>query len=1086
MEESCDHPFGASLGAKASAGSPEGLAIGPSWVKIAGMFANSESKGMAHRLVRTPGSHRHVLPWLLRAVALFLALTLGVSGLARAVDAHRLLSQYGHTAWRLQDGELPASAYPMAQTEDGYLWIGTQAGVVRYDGARFVPLDTLTKSRPGNPFVVALLGARDGSLWIGTSGGLSRWKDGKLTNYAGTEGSVTSLAEDEHGKIWLLRGGKGSSPLCEVAGTGVSCHGKEDGLDVPGGCCELMITDGRGTFWMSTDTSLVEWREHSASRSFPVEAKAKAGTPGMLVFAREPGNEIWVGLPIIGPGLGLQRLEGGQWKAFRTPDMDGSSVAVQALFRDREGALWVGTIDHGIYRIASGRVDHFGSKDGLTSDGIYAFFEDREGNMWVTTSAGIDRFRDFKVWSYTTREGLSVDEVDSVLADREGRVWAGTASSLDVLDHGTFRSLRAGKELPGTQVTSLFEDKEGRLWVGLDESLWVYADGKFAAVLDQGGKPLRGMVFALTQDASGAVWATLRGHPNRLVRMEGDKVVEAFDSPKYPSVRSMASDRDGNVWLGLQTGDLARPNGERIATHLDTPVFDVAITRDGLLLGATSKGLIASKGGATRVFSVKDGLPCDAVNGVIDDEGGALWLYTGCGLVKLGLSDVENALRDPHRAIDASVLDVLDGVRPGRAPFQKKIARGPDGTLWFANGVDLQTFDPRKAVANSRTLPVHIEGLMADRKAYALTGDLALPALTRDIQLDYTAIGLAVPQHVRFRYRLDGHDQDWVDAGQRRQAFYTDLPPGTYSFHVAADSGGNTWKEAAAVNFTVLPAFYQASWFMLLVVAAFALTLWLLFALRMARVKAQLRTLFEERHAERERIARELHDTLLQAVQGLMLRFQSAMERIPPSEPARELMERALDHADEVIIEGRDRVTKLRASEQGDNLESALRQLGEAMAHDGRVVFRLTVEGVPRPLNPAVGDEVLQIARESMANAFRHAQPDRIDVSVGYERKRLTLCVVDDGAGFDVDAVANEASTGHWGLKGMHERAASLRARLSLSSRPGAGTAVELSVPAAIAFRRPAERWRRRMALLRVLFNSGGPKARTWNHDEDA
>jgi len=1024
--------------------------------------------------------------WLRRAFALWLVLILGAGGLAHAVDANRLLSQYGHTAWRLQDGELPASAYPMAQTMDGYLWVGTQAGVVRYDGARFVPLDGLTPGRLSNPFILALLGAKDGSLWIGTKAGLSRWKDGKLTAYDGAPNGVFGLAEDEHGKIWLLTTNKENKPLCEITQVGMTCHGKEDGLEPSGVCCDRMITDGKGTFWMGTDTSLVEWREHSASRSFPLEAKIKSGTPGFLILARESNNEIWAGLPMTGPGLGLQRLVGDQWQAFKTPDIDGSTLAVQAMFRDREGALWVGTMEHGIYRIASGRVDHFDNRDGLSSDAIYSFFEDKEGSMWVTTSAGLDRFRDFKVWSYNTREGLGIDEVDAVLADHKGRIWAGTANGLDVLDHGRFQSLRAGKALPGTQVTSLFEDKAGRLWVGLDESLWIYADEKFAAVLDQNGKPLRGMVFGLTQDADGAVWVVLRGHPSKVLRVQGEKVVDEFDTPKYPQARSIASDSAGNVWLGLQHGNLARPGGEQVSTHLDATVVDLAITGDGLVLGATSKGLIVSRNGAWRVLSAKDGLPCDVVNGVADGKDGSLWLAAGCGLVKLGLLDVEHALRDPAHVVDAQLLDVLDGMRPGMAPFQRKIDRAPDGRLWLANGVDLQTFDPREGMTSRATLPIHIESLMGDRKPIPLTPDPTFPALTRDVQLDYTAIGLAVPQHVRFRYRLDGHDQDWVDAGQRRQAFYTDLPPGAYTFHVTADRGDNTWEAVpATLNFTVRPAFYQTNGFMLLIVAVAALLLWLLFAWRLAYVKIQLRTLFEERHTERERIARELHDTFLQAVQGLMLRFQSAMERIPPSEPARELMEKALDHADEVIIEGRDRVTRLRAAEREEaNLEGALRQMGEELCRDGHVTFRLTVEGVQRSLHPAVGDEVLQIAREAAANAFRHAQPRHIDIGLGYERRRLTLSVVDDGVGFEVDTVVGHGPAGHWGLKGMHERAAALRARLTLSSRPGAGTAMELSVPATIAFRRPAKKWRRWMELLRLMFVKRGSNARPYDHDE--
>ncbi|WP_201314946.1 sensor histidine kinase [Dyella sp. EPa41] len=1019
---------------------------------------------------------------------LLLCVTLWSGGAAHAVEAGRLLSQYGHTAWRLQDGELPAPAYPMAQTVDGYLWIGTQAGVVRYDGARFVPLDSLTKSRLGNPFILALLGARDGSLWIGTTAGLSRWKDGELKDYGVVDGGVSGLAEDDNGKIWLLTHGKDATPLCEVAGDGFVCHGKDDGLVTSGVCCDRMITDGKGTFWMGTDTSLIQWHEHGSSRSFPIEAKIKAGTPGSLILAREPTGEIWAGLPMTGPGLGLQQLVGDQWRAFQAPEMAGSALAVQAMFRDRAGALWIGTIDHGIYRYADGRMDHFDSDDGLTSNGVYAFFEDREGNMWVSTSAGLDRFRDFKVWSYTTREGLSVDEVDSVLADRHGRIWAGTANSLDRLDQGQFHSLRSGKELPGTQVTALFEDRDGRLWVGIDEGLWIYASGTFTAATDANGVPVKGMAFAMAQDAAGDVWAVLRGHPSKLYRFHGDRVADEFATPRFPSVRSVASDSAGGIWLGLQNGDLARPGpgGQQVSTHLDTPVMDIAVASNGLVLGGTAKGLVVSRNGALRILSSRDGLPCDAVKGLVDGEDGTLWLSMGCGLAKVRLADVEDALSHPGRTLDVDTLDALDGVRSGTAPFQKRIARAPDGTLWIANGVSLQAFDPHADAAVRDALPVHVESLTADRRSYSLSDGMTLPPLTRDVQLDYTAIGLAVPQHVSFRYRLDGRDQDWVDAGSRRQAFYTDLPPGSYRFHVAARVGDGEWHEATApLAFTVKPAFYQTGMFMLLVVALVAIALWLLFAWRLAHIKIQMRSLYEERHAERERIARELHDTFLQAVQGLMLRFQSAMERIPPLQPARELMEKALDHADEVIVEGRDRVGALRATQhEKASLESALRRMGEELARDSRIHFRLTIEGAPRSVEPAVADEVLRIAQESLANAFRHARADHVDVGVSYDCKHLTLSIVDDGIGFDVDAAAVPGPVGHWGLQGMHERATQLRARLTLSSRPGAGTAVELAVPAAIAFRRVPGQWRRRAAFLHMVFGGRVTGARIFDHDD--
>ncbi len=1013
---------------------------------------------------------------------------LGASGLAHAVDAGRLLSQYGHTAWRLQDGELPASAYPIGQTSDGYLWIGTQTGVVRYDGARFVALDTLTASRLSSSFILALLGARDGSLWIGTTKGLSRWKDGKLTDYGAFDGGVNSLAEDKGGKIWLSTYNKELKPLCEVTDTGTTCHGKDDGLVVSRMCCDRMITDHNGTFWMGSDVAVVEWSEHASSRTFPIEAKVKADTPGIIILSRESTGALWAGLPLTGAGLGLQRLVKGQWQPFEADGITGSSLAVQAMYRDREGGLWIGTIDHGIYRYVAGRVDHFDSKDGLTSDCIYAFFEDKEGNVWVSTSGGIDRFRDFRVWSYTTRQGLTVDDIDSVAASRDGRIWVGTAGALDVLDHGRIQSLRFGKELPGNQVTSLLEDHAGRLWVGVDQGLWIHADGKFSAVLDQHGKPLKGMVYGLAQDASDDMWAVVRAYPNKLVRIRDGQVVDEFAAPRYPVPRSLASDAAGTVWVGTVDGELTHPGeaGGLAPTHLDTPIVELAVAGDGLVLGGSSKGLVAFKDGVLRVLSSKDGLPCDEVNGVVDGDARSLWLQMGCGLVRLERSDVESALHDPTHTTSARVFDAIDGVRSGLSPFQRVITRDPDGRLWFVNGASLQTLDPRASVASDAALPIHIERLTADGKTYPLDDKLALPALTRNIQLDYTAIELATPQHIRFRYRLDGRDRGWMDAGSRRQAFYTDLPPGTYRFRVAARLDGSAWQESpAALSFTVLPAFYQTSLFTLLVVAVIAFALWLLFSWRVAHIKVQMRTLFEERHAERERIARELHDTFLQAVQGLMLRFQSAMERIPPSQPARELMEGALDHADKVIIEGRDRVTQLRALEHREaDLEYALQQLGAEFTRDSRITFGLTVEGAHRPVDPAVGDEVLRIAREAMSNALRHAKASRIDVSLCYERKRLTLAITDDGVGFDVDAIAQKAPAGHWGLKGMHERARSLRARLTLSSRAGAGTAVELVVPAAMAFRRPTSRWSRRMRLLRQIFAGRSTSTRTLDHDE--
>lgn len=998
--------------------------------------------------------NRQGLAWFRLLGAIAIGVTFVLSSNVHAVDASRLLSQYGHTAWRLRDGDLPAPVYPIAQTADGYLWIGTQAGVLRYDGARFVPLDTLTKSRLSSSFILALRGTKDGSLWIGTTAGLSRWKDGKLTYFDDVQGAVGSFAEDETGKMWLLRTISEAKPLCEVVGSGVTCYGSESGLKTSGRCCDTMVTDGKGTFWLGADTSLVQWRERSQATSFPIAAKIKTGTPSQLALARNPTGEIWAGLSIAGPGLGLQRLVNGQWQPFHTANLDGSSLAVQVVYVDRAGSLWIGTADHGIYRLTSDRVDHFDSKDGLTSDCVYAFFEDREGNMWVTTAAGMDRFRDFKVWSYTTGEGLTVDEVDAVLAGRDGTIWAGTANSLAVLDHAGLHSLRAGKELPGTQVTALFEDHTGRLWVGIDNGLWMYTAGKFTAVIKPDEKGVTGMVMAMTQDSAGDMWA-LYGHPFKLLRLRDDHVAEDFDGPLYQSVRSMALDPNGGLWLGLKNGDLAHTGTSepRVSTHIDASVRDIAVTSHGFILGATNKGLVVFKHGTLRTLSAKDGLPCDAMNGLVEGDDGSLWLYMSCGLVKVEPSTLDDALSNPSHTIAVKVIGPVDGLRSGYAPFQRKIDLAPDGVLWLTNGVSMQTFDPHVHAQSTDTSSIHIESLTADRKQYPFGDHLMLPALTRDVQIDYTATELAVPQRVRFRYRLDGRDQDWIDADQRRQAFYTDLPPGTYRFHVAANSDDNGWKEApSTLDFRVKPAFYQTVPFLVLVAAVFALALWILFAWRIAQAKIQVRTIVEERHAERERIARELHDTYLQVVQSLVFKVHAASRKLSDGE-TKDRIVNALDLADEALVEGRSRIASLRATPADTvDIAAALEAVAKEYGGERRPVLEVKLTGAPKSIDPLAIDDIYAGGREAILNAFAHSCADKIVVSIDYNKDGLRLEIRDNGKGIEPQIIQNGGVPGHWGLRGIRERMERIGGQCSLLSNTHSGTAVILFVPASRAY----------------------------------
>jgi ligand-binding sensor domain-containing protein len=405
---------------------------------------------------------------------------------AWAVDPSRHISQYAHTAWRIQDGVFSGTPKAVAQTTDGYLWIGTTSGLVRFDGVRFVPWVPPEGQQLPSSRINSLLGTPDGSLWVGTGGGLSRWRDNQLTNYSTERGIVTAIVQARDETIWIEFSdptGK-TGPLCRIIGTGMRCHGKDDGI--PADIYTPMAEDRQGNFWLGGGTTLVGWKWNSHRVYKPRGLKSNAGG-GIDGLAADPDGSLWVGIARSGPGLGLQHLTQGIWKPFRTPELDSSTMAVETLLLDRDNALWVGTPEHGLYRIYGGKVEHFGSADGLSGDHVVRCFEDREGDLWVLTSKGIDSFRDMRIASFSTREGLGMEEVDSVLASRNGAIWIGGNGSLDAIYHDRISSITHGKGLPGHQVTSLFEDHVGRLWVGLDDGLTVYENGEFHRVKRRDG-----------------------------------------------------------------------------------------------------------------------------------------------------------------------------------------------------------------------------------------------------------------------------------------------------------------------------------------------------------------------------------------------------------------------------------------------------------------------------------------------------------------------------------------------------------------------------------------------------------------------
>ena len=984
---------------------------------------------------------------------------------ATAVDPHTLLSQYGHTAWRSPDGLLN---HPEAitQTRDGYIWIATLNGVFRFDGVRFTEWVPPNNQRLPSKSVHYLLGARDGSLWLGTPDGLSRFKDGRLTNYikTNTDYGVSGILEDHNGQIWVSRYqiADGMGPICMAKESTLRCYGKKDGI---AGTYGLGIAEDRnGNIWFGCQ-SLCRWERGTATTYFNEQLTNPAGD-GVENVAANVSGEVWAAIDGKGPKLGLQHFVNGKWSSYTIPGLDGSKLQDAVVYIDKRQTLWVGSSTNGLYHVHDGFADHYSTADGLTGKNIVGFYEDVEGNMWVATERGLDSFRDYAVTTFSMTEGLSGSDLHAVLAVNGDSVWVGSRGGLDVIQTGTFASIKHRK-VPGQEVLSFLKDSRNQVWMGIDRKIFVYRNGKYCEVLNSDGKALgaSGTTTAFAEDSGGTIYALnssyIGNQEEYLLAIRDQRVTQKIPLKNH-RMAFLAADRHAGVWAFALNGELTHYIDGNIAesTRLDNVVNATALYVDSsnAILASTNRGLYRWRDGRTTVLDTKNGLPCSNINSVIEDDKGTYWLRTPCGILRISAGEWQRWIYSSSSVIKLKVLSQLDGAEAGQLQNQPAITETADGRVWFAGASFVQMVNTN-GQPHSLPPPVHIESLIADRKHYAVSPGLELPHLKGELQIDYTALVFKLPQRAMFRYKLEGHDEDWQEAGTRRQAFYNDLPPGKYRFRMTACNGDGVWNEAGAfLDFYILPAYYQTLWFRALCAAAMLVLLWALYQLRIRQLRQRFDIVLEARVDERTRIARELHDTLLQSFQGLLLRFQAVSNLLPahPAE-AKQRVDSAIEQAAIAVTEGRDAVHELRSGGLGavDLAESignfARELLGHASA-DGAPELELQVEGTSQALNPVIRDEVYRIAAEALRNAIRHANPKRIDVTIRYDLEGLKLRIRDDGKGIDTSILDNEHTPGHWGLRGMRERAKLIGANFEIWSKLGSGTEIELETPAANAY----------------------------------
>jgi len=1004
-----------------------------------------------------------------RAVV-WLAMPLAFCACAFALDPSLDVSQYGHTSWNDRDGFPTEVVHAIAQTPDGYLWLGTEFGLFRFDGVRAIPWQRPADQYLPSDKIQSLLVTRDGTLWIGTWKGLASWKDARLTTYPELADKVVfPLIEDREGVVWA--GGFAYNPpgeLCAIQRGATRCYGEDGSL---GDGVLGLYQDRNGNLWAGTRTGLWRWKP-GPREFFPIGGQP-AGIQGL---AEDDSGALLIALQ----GR-VVRLRGGKLQTAYTYPMPSRQSFARARLRDRNGGLWFGTSDHGLVHVHQGNVDAFGQTDGLSGDTVTALFEDREGSVWVATTNGLDRFRSYAVVTYSANQGLP-NFGESILAARDGSIWVNTPDGLTRWARGRVtayhgRNTRAAQRpsvrevvvegLPNGELASLLQDHSGRIWFAGAGGAGYLENDRFVSIRGAPG----GTVYAMAEDTARNLW--IANLDLGLLELSGGRVVRQIpwiEMGQKDVAMSLAADPlHGGLWLGFFQGGVAYWKDGKIRARY-TPanglgagaVSDLRVDPDGTLWAATEGGISRVKSGRVATLSSKNGLPCDVVSWAIEDDDNSLWLYTACGLLRISRSEAKAWDRDPNRRIRVTVFDASDGVRSRAVGLRASpnAARAPDGKIWFMSFSGLTVVDPHHLALNKFPPPMHIEQITADGKTYNASNGLRLPSGVGDLTIDYTALSFVLPGKVRFRFKLEGQDENWREVVNQRRVEYSNLPPRSYRFRVMAANNSGVWNEAGdTLDFSIAPVYYQTAWFRTSSLTAFFVLLWAMFRYRLHKIARQFDARLEVRIEERTRIARELHDTLLQSFQAALIEFQAARNLFCKGrEEAIPTIDSAISTAQGAIVEGRDAIQGLRNTAAPlSRLEDLLKTVGQELAgsqvlNGNRPALQVTVEGPAQALSPVLQDEIYQIGREVLRNAYRHASATRIEAEIRYDRGQFRLRIRDDGKGIDRNILKEGMVPGHFGLRGIRERARRMGGRLVIWSETGAGTEVELAVPVRIAY----------------------------------
>lgn len=990
--------------------------------------------------------------WIGLALAAGTALAAGVPQTGKPITALSM-PQGGlfHRGWTAEDGLPNDRVFKITQSPDGYLWLGTEGGLIRFDG---MAATRLSQAPAGSEDY--LIGDEpDGTLWLSRfrakTGGLQRYRNGKQETFplmplpgrpAGARSTVLTVMKDSDQSLWV---GFFFGGLMRVEASGkTKVFGAQDGFPASNKTVTTILRDKEGTLWVATSGAGIFSYRNGHFTQFDMSV----GLVDDRVFSMAIDHEgsVWAGTT-----RGISVIRKGKPTTLLLSERDRFDM-VNALFCDREGAMWIGTDGRGLFRYQEGQIRQIDEAAGLTNNVVRTIYQDREGNIWAGTRGGLDRFSQAAFTTISTADGLPTNSFGPILRDRNGDLWlAPLAGGLYRVRQGQIEDLN--DLIGGDKILSMAEHAGGGLWLGrLAGGLSLLQNGRLKTWTTKDGLPIN-EINNLFEDRRGNLWLGLWN--NGVARLTEGKVVSLGWKKRFPAtvlVQGFAESANGDVWVADGVSGLVRIRGDEIRAFgvadglAEGSVTGVYVDAQDQLWAAGTGGLSRQQGERFRTIGESNGLPLAAIGEMYQDDCGGFWLAGSGGIYRIAKRELDRVFEGKPTRVHLVKYGKSDGLLGTTATkfSHPLIIRMPGGTLWFVSSRGIAIVKPDHLPAN-KTLPtVVIERVKTELQTFESPSTLDLKPGTRRLQIEFTGLMLAAPESLRFRYRLEGFDKGWIEGAGHRAAEYTNLLPGKYRFIVSAAAGSGDWgPPSAPLAVEIEPYFYETGWFGLGCALALALSAVAAYLWRMRQMKAR----FDLVLGERIRIAREVHDTLLQGFAGIAWQLDSvSRSMIARPVESKAQVDVLLSQMDQCLAEARQAISTMRLpGNPMRRLEEMIQQTGEQLTGAAGLRFHLESHGAARSLPRDLEESLFCVAREAIVNSISHARASSVTVTIAFRRDEVGLTIADDGQGFDPRSTL--PASGHWGVTGMRERVQQFGGELLIESQPGHGTIVRACVP---------------------------------------